>query len=91
MSITKLNQKIKDNVVPVLVTAFLMWAGWVSLQVATSSNIDEINRAQWKVISSIKESETTKEIDELKERVERLEGILMERNNWHNNGDTTGG
>lgn len=81
--------RIKDlvykNYIPVFLTAFLMWAGWISLTVATSANSSDVNRAQWRVIAEFKETfkneqilDLKKEIYDLKEDNRELRGIVFE-------------
>jgi len=69
--------KIKDNIIPVIVTAVLMWAGWVTLQVATSADIESVNKAQWQQIEKVKDSVLKQKIDELEDRIFRLESSII--------------
>lgn len=65
----KIKNLVLNNYIPVLLTAFLMWAGWISLTVAGSANSEEVNRAQWKVIAQFKETYKNDQVLELKKQI----------------------
>lgn len=69
----KLKEVVINNYIPILLTAFLMWAGWISLTVATSANSADVNRAQWKVIAEFKETFKNEQILDLKKQVYDLQ------------------